>query len=603
MQWQQYLRGPNIMVLVGCAITHTIEPACAIVDQSTTASSELPLPALKSPATPSLSPAAIVMTQAPSPLPPRIPELPKLPEELPQPTPSPPLTVPPEQRPPEPTPATPGATVNVTNVQVLGSTVFSQKDLDKAVAPFLNRELTFEELLQIRTAITDLYVQKGYTTSGAFLPPQDISSGVITVQVVEGELERVEIQGLKWLRPKYVRDRVRLGGKPPLNLRKLESALQLLQTDPLFTQVQAELKAGTSPGRSVLVVTLKEANFLIGSYTVENRESPAIGTWRHTLSFVDRNLTRNGDRLSVDLGFTSGLQNYVVDYSLPVNARNGTVLLRYERGDQTVIEEPFSGFGFNSNTETFSAGFRQPIIREPNREFALALVADVRDSQTFIFEDIPFSFSRGAEDGLSKVRVLRFSQDWTERGRRSVFAVRSQVSVGLGAFGATVNDSGADGRFVSWLGQVQWVRAWGRRVTTVARLATQLTGDSLLPLEQFSVGGVDTVRGYRQNQQVGDNGITGSFETRFSILDDPEVGALQLATFVDAGRVWNGDSTPLPAPQTLFSTGLGVRWQLNPYLSTRLDWGIPLNAVNPNNQSSNPLQDGRIFFSVRFQPY
>ena len=73
----------------------------------------------------------------------------------------------------------------------MGSTVFSPEELNKAVETFVDKELTFEELLEIRTAITNLYTSQGYTTSGAFLPPQDLASGVIQIQVVEGELEKV----------------------------------------------------------------------------------------------------------------------------------------------------------------------------------------------------------------------------------------------------------------------------------------------------------------------------------------------------------------------------------------------------------------------------
>jgi hemolysin activation/secretion protein len=318
------------------------------------------------------------------------------------------------------------------------------------------------------------------------------------------------------------------------------------------------------------------------------------------LSFVNQNLTTNGDRLSIDLAFTAGAQNYSFDYQFPINTLDGTIFARYEQGHQRIIEAPFQDLGITSESESISFGFRQPIIRKPNREVALSLSADFRRSKTFIFEDIPFSFAQGVEDGVSKVRALRFTQEWTERRQKAVFALRSQVSVGLGAFGATVNGSGSDGRFISWLGQAQWVRAWTRRLTTVARLTTQITGDSLLPIEQFSVGGVDTVRGYRQNQRSGDSAVAGSLELRGLVFSDRELGRLELATFVDAGRAWNNNGTPQDSPKILFSAGLGVRWQLSPYISTQIDWAIPINTVKPQ---SGGLQEQGVFFSVRFQPW
>jgi hemolysin activation/secretion protein len=168
--------------------------------------------------------------------------------------------------------------------------------------------------------------------------------------------------------------------------------------------------------------------------------------------------------------------------------------------------------------------------------------------------------------------VIRFSQDWVNRGTRRVLAARSQFSLGIDAFDATINDTGTDGRFFSWLGQFQWVQQLSSRNLLVARIDAQLTPNSLLPLERFSIGGVDTVRGYRQNQLVADNGILGSVEVRIPLASDSS--RLQLAPSFEIGTVWN-DRDINPDPATIASLGLGLRWQATPDLSLRLDYGIP----------------------------
>ena len=141
---------------------------------------------------------------------------------------------------------------------------------------------------------------------------------------------------------------------------------------------------------------------------------------------------------------------------------------------------------------------------------------------------------------------------------------------------------------------------FGKDVIGVARVGTQLTPDSLLPLEQFSIGGVDTLRGYRQNQFVADNGITGSFEVRFPVVNDPDgLGTIQVAPFLDVGKVWNTNGSGVD--NRLFaSTGLGLRWQYNRAFSARLDWGIPLTS---NNKQGDSLQDNGLFFSLIYQPF
>lgn len=534
------------------------------------------------------------------PIRPSLPPLPATPPETP--TPPPPLLPPPE------TPQTPppqlGVTVKVKRVEVLGSTVFSPAELEAAVAPFIGKDATFEELLAIRTAITKLYTDKGYTTSGAFLPPQDVTDGVVEVQVVEGAIEKIEIQGLSRLRTNYVRSRIGLTTKPPVNLGRLEEALQLLQLDSQISTVQAELSAGTAPGLSVLTLNVKEAQPFTAALSVENRNSPSVGSIQGTAAISHNNVLGFGDRFSAEYGRSEGVNTYNFGYAIPLNPRDGTLSVSYDHSSSRIIEKPFSDFDINSDSYTFSLGFRQPIIRTPTTEFALALSLDSRQSETFLLDELPFSFSPGPENGKSKVTALRFTQDWINRSANRVLAARSQFSFGVDALDATVNDIGIDGRFTSWLGQFQVVQALGGGAILIARTGAQLTPDGLLPIEQFSIGGIDTVRGYRQNERVADNGIVGSIEVRYPIIRSPNrIGIIQLASFFDIGTVWNNQadvSREISSPSTLASVGLGLLWQLDPYVSARLDWGIPLISIS---NGGNSLQDSGISFSIQFQPF
>lgn len=486
---------------------------------------------------------------------------------------------------------------SVKKVQVLGSTVLDS-EIAALIKPYENREVTFEELIGLRSAITQLYIQNGYVTSGAFLPNnQSLNDGVVQIQVVEGELERIELSGLKRLQEGYVRKRLEIATKSPINRQRLEKALQLLQLDPLLEEVNAELTVGNAPGRSILTVRLKEAPAFHAGIAIENRQSPSIGSVQTNLFVVHDNFSGRGDRLGATYGITSGLDTYDINYTIPLNANNTTLLLRYSNSDSRIVENAFRNLNIRGDTQTVSFGIRHPLVRSPENELALGLALDLRRSQTYLLKDIPFSFSAGAENGKSKVTVIRFSQDWVKRKPRQVLAARSQFSLGINAFDATINNSGTDGRFFSWLGQLQLVQQLSKKNVLLIRIDTQLTPDSLLTPEQFSIGGMDTVRGYRQNQTVADNGILGSVEVRFPLTSNPDI--LQVAPFFDIGKVWNNQNSD-PDITTIASLGLGVRWLIQRDLSLRLDYGIPLTKIE--NQA-NSLQDNGLYFSLRYQPF
>ena len=159
-----------------------------------------------------------------------------------------------------------------------------------------------------------------------------------------------------------------------------------------------------------------------------------------------------------------------------------------------------------------------------------------------------------------------------------------------------MNDSGTDGEFFSWLGQFQWVEQVSPKVLLVNQLNAQLTPDSLLPIERFSLGGVGSVRGYESNQVVADNGVTASIEALISLTDTPN--QLLLTPFIEGGTAWNNREPELEQ-STLLGTGVGIRWEASPGLQLRADYGIPLIAVDGR---SNSLQSSGFTFSLVYQP-
>jgi hemolysin activation/secretion protein len=178
--------------------------------------------------------------------------------------------------------------------------------------------------------------------------------------------------------------------------------------------------------------------------------------------------------------------------------------------------------------------------------------------------------------------------EWLDRMPQQVLAIRSRFSLGIDALGATIHKEAniPDGRFFAWLGQIQLGRQLGiKDIQLFVRLDAQLTTDPLLPLEQIAVGGRFSVRGYRENTLVRDNGLIGSLEARIPLVRNTRWAELvQLIPFVDAGWGWN-QRVATPAPRTLASLGLGVRWNKSWSLATvplrtqvEVFWGYRLLA-------------------------
>lgn len=151
-------------------------------------------------------------------------ERPPLPEFREEPV-EPPLTLPPPPQPRER--LSTGVRVFVRAIRLEGNTVFSTAQLAEVTNPYQGREVTTEDLLRLRDELTRYYVSRGYVNSGAVIPDQDVVDGVITLRIVEGTLDEVRVKGLKWLRPSFVENRIKVPPDRPLNANELQKRLQL----------------------------------------------------------------------------------------------------------------------------------------------------------------------------------------------------------------------------------------------------------------------------------------------------------------------------------------------------------------------------------------
>ena len=462
-----------------------------------------------------------------------------------------------------------------------------------------------------RRAVTLYYINHGYINSGAVIPDQDPTNGVVTIRIIEGVLTKFNVHENKWLHDSYITNQLQRWSQPPLNMGALQEGLQILRQNPNFKQINAELMPGTAPGQGFLDLRVVDQQPFRVGLEVDNHRPPSVGAEEISLKAADLNLTGHSDALDFDYGIAnsgedngwgfSGANNIGGSYTIPLTALNTTLALRGSRLNTSIVEEPFTALGINSETTTYGVELRQPVYQTANREVALSLGFDRRQNETTLFGE-PFDISPGAVNGRMTTSVLRFSQEWTDRGQNHVLALRSTFNIGLDVLNATDDLTPGDphGKFFSWLGQAQYIRRlFNTQNELILRVTGQWTDDRLLALEQMSVGGADTVRGYRENQLVRDRGVVSSAEFRLPVLFNKSgAGIVNIAPFFDYGGAWDVGGSP--SPTSIYSAGLGLLITPNKHFDAQLYWGYRLRHVeNPRNDS----QDLGLHFRVSISAF
>jgi len=498
--------------------------------------------------------------------------------------------------------------VFVREIKVVGNTALSPEEILESTAPYTNRMLSTEDLEHLRLSLTLLYINKGYLTSGAIIPDQNVTAGVVVIEMIEGRLTRIEVEGNHWFHSSYLRDRLELGRRIPVKLDPLQEQLQFLQQDRRIARINAELQPGEQRGESVLNVRVADKAPFHASMEINNYQTPLVGEIRGLGTLVDDNLTGRGDLLSLSYGQSSGAFPIVdASYSIPINRYGTSFSPYYRRYDFKLLEQPFTPLNIRTNTEIIGLSLRQPIYKTVTDEVVLSVIGEHLFTQSVLFagtsDQTPLDAFPGFQNGAATVSALRFAQEWIRRTGDMVVALRSRFSLGINALGATKNVSSTtpDGQFFSWLGQMQTMQQFGEEVLgaqLLTRMDIQLTNSPLLPLEQVSLGGRYTVRGYREVTILRDNSVIASIESRFPLLRWANGEAMvQLAPFVDVAHGWNlGDNRPSPAApvvsfvNTLASCGAGLRWNIlpNEKASFEIYWGQQLNRVP---RIANTIQD------------
>jgi hemolysin activation/secretion protein len=499
----------------------------------------------------------------------------------------------------------------VQRIVLEGNTVFSEQTLRPLLQAYEGRYCTITEMEELRQKLTRYYIGQGYINSGAVISSEPLKAGALRLQIIEGRLNAVRVKGQGGLRESYIASRLLGDAEQPFKLQDLQDRFQLLLSDPLISRMNGRILPGAALGQGMLEVDVTRARPYRLSLFGNNYRPPSIGAEAFGLSGTLFNLTSLGDQLDFTFIDSAGSSRYSGGFALPVTDRGTQLFFRFDEGDSMVLEESLRKIGIQSKVHNLEGGISHPLLDEFKQRLNLGLSLAIRSNQTDIaaLQEAGkcFAFSR-VRSGCNQATVLRLFQDYMRRWNRHALAFRSTFSVGLDLLGATPQREKylQDGEFFAWLGQAQYAfRVLDNGAQLVLRGALQLSNDPLLPLEQIAVGGVNSVRGYRENFLVRDQGYSLSMEFHYPLLagsDSKRSQRLSLIPFLDYGEAWNHRSfyNRQDTRDALFSVGLGLNWQLEP-VTAEFYYGYALK-----NRSARPkgdLQDDGVHFQVRLDVF
>lgn len=484
-----------------------------------------------------------------------------------------------------------------------GNKAVSTAELDAVAKPWIGRTVSDADIETLRQQLTRAYINLGYINSGALLAPADQqTAGEVVFNVVEGTLQEVRITGNERLAEAYIRKRLSYGSGEALNMEELRERYQLLLNDPLIAKMNARLLPGPVPGTAILDVDVTRNRPWSASVFVDNYRSPVIGSLERGVNGSVSNLTGWGDLLEASITESPQERSSTrgsVAWRMPLGFWGTDLSLRYEKGKSTVIEEPLDTLDIESRFESKEIGLSQVLYESLQHRFSVGFSYTKRHNESFLLGE-SFSFIQGQEDGEYDSSSRRFWQEYTWRSNTQVLALRSTFGEVDSGRQENTNLPGAiegESVYKTWTGQFVYVHKVmdnGAQISLRGTLQDSDTG--LLPTDGFVLGGVSTVRGYRENQFTFDEGHLLNLEFEYPLVKAGPGGLnLTLRPFIDYGR---GESVASD-PDTISSTGLALdaMWQ---GLETNLVYAERLSHPDSADELDDDWQDRGVHFRMAY---
>lgn len=490
-------------------------------------------------------------------------------------------------------------------LRVKGNTLLDKKQLEMTVYPYLGPKKNIDVVEQARSALENVYQMQGYKTVSVDIPEQDVVNGVVYLQVVEGKVSRLRVKDSRYFSLGKIKSSVPAlaEGQVP-NLTDMQEQLTELSKQTADRKIIPIMRAGKTPGTLEIDLKVQDKLPLHGSVELTGRNSQDTSRTRLTTSISYDNLWQK---------FHSGsfmyqtspekldeVQVFSGTYVMPI-FNSSTKLALYavssesdsqiaQAGDTNVIGSgQIYGARLVKALESSESYLHSVTVGVDYKDFEEDILLNNVSAQSTPISYLPFMAQYGgnmrAEDLFASFNLgLNFSLRGLANDEKEFAAKRA---------GARPNYF-----YVTAGGELSYALPWEMEIQS--RISAQFSDSPLISNEQFFMGGADSVRGYFESQALADDGVMGSVELYSPRLVPHSwnfVNNFRLLAFADAANGWVKQALPgQDRSISLYSAGIGTRFQLWKYLVGALDFAFPL-ITNGDIRSG----ESRLHFNVGMQ--
>lgn len=490
-------------------------------------------------------------------------------------------------------------TLYIREYRVIGTRILPRAEVEEAVYGYLGPGRTADDVEAARVALEKAYKDKGFQTVSVSVPSQSGRRGIVFLHVTEAKVGRLRVAGSRYFDINKIKNRapsLKEGTVP--NFNEVErDMIELNRSGDL--QVTPELKPGAEPGTVDVELTIKDKFPLHGSVELNNRYSANTTPLRLNFDLRYSNLWQLGH--TIGLGFQIAPQRpsdalvYSAYYIAPIPGIDWlSFMLQGIRQNSNV--STLGGTAVAGNGEIYGGRF---LFDLPSGKGFYQSGSFGLDYKHFT-QDISLGNQLVGSPITYWPFVAAYNAAFLGEGRTTELSAALTFHFrGMGSTEVEFDNRryNADGNFFYFRGSLGHEQELPYGFQLYGLLQGQASATPLLDSEQFSLGGLNTVRGYLESVVLGDSAIAGSLELRSPSL----LGWLgknyewRVFGFLDAGAAFVNEPLPEQVSQyNVWSLGVGSNIRIFDHLNGSLVFGIPMVTQTPS-QAYEPLLTFRIW--------
>lgn len=495
----------------------------------------------------------------------------------------------------------PTFTINAFDIQ--GNTLLTDYQVQESMIPYTGSGMTAGSVQDARDALEALYHKQGYPAVVVNIPEQTVENGIVELEVIESRIRRIRITGNRYFTHERILSKLpsfRSGNI--LYLPDIQRELGELNASPDI-KVEPSLTPGKKPGTIDIELRVEDQLPLHGHVELNNRHTHDTTDLRLNTMIKYDNLWQKEHSVSLQLQTspqdTEEVQVAAFSYVMPNPWRKDHFAAFY-----AVWSDSSTAFGegFETLGEGQIVGMRYiiPLRGVEAYQHNLSLGLDWKQ-----FDD---TINLEAES-VDKTQVTYMPLSAAYTGSRPDSSGLTEFSAGVNvAFRGLVTKQEefqtkryhARGNYLYFTAGLERNQNLPGGASLYGKLDGQVASQPLISNEQYSAGGMESVRGYMESEALGDHAAHMTIELRSpDLVQKLGLGkghSMTVHGFYDRARLYTKD--PLPGEDQVTDidgVGVGCRGNVLEHFSYDFEWGLALSDTDKTDAS-----DSVTYFKLRY---